>query len=147
MPLSAPIITAIRSLPQLKGSLKLTALELAHLASRSGVARVAYWVLAKKTGQSVRTMIRHVHRLVELGVITKQVMRLTLTRCAVNQYRFLVGVPPCPNVHVTSWQREVPQKGKIFAREAESDKPPTLTPAGRRFLEVLRRLYPLTEPS
>ena len=88
--MSLQIITAIRRLPQLKGSLKLTALELAHLASSSGHARVSYWFLAKKTGMHPRTMMRHVHQLIAMGIIVKQTVRLTLTRFAVNAYHFLV---------------------------------------------------------
>jgi hypothetical protein len=90
--MSLHIIAAVRPLVQLKGSLKFTAIELAHLASRSGYVRVSYWTLATKTGLHIRTMIRHIHQLVARGVIVKQTVRLTLTRFAVNQYRFLVGV-------------------------------------------------------
>ena len=60
----------------LKGSYKLTALELAHRMSSSGIGRVSYRFLAWKTGLSVRTMIRHIARLVDLGVITKHVQRV-----------------------------------------------------------------------
>lgn len=88
--MSTHIISAVRHLAQLKGSLKLTALEIAHHSSRSGHARISYGYLAKKTGLHIKTMIRHVHRLVSMGILLKQTVRLTLTRYAVNAYTFLL---------------------------------------------------------
>lgn len=91
MSMSLPIITAIRRLPQLKGALKFTAIELAHRASSSGYVRVAYSYLAQKTGLSVRTMIRHVQRLEALGILRKQRVWISAHRCAVNVYTLLVS--------------------------------------------------------
>jgi Helix-turn-helix domain len=88
--MSLAIITAIRQLPQLKGALKFTAIELAHRASSAGHVRVAYSYLAQKTGLSVRTMIRHVQRLEDLGVLRKQRVWISAKRCAVNVYLLLV---------------------------------------------------------
>lgn len=112
--MSLHIISAVRHFAQLKGSLKFTAIELAHLASRSGYVRVSYWALAKKTGLHLRTMIRHIHRLVAMGIVVKQTIRLTLTRCAVNQYRFLVGTE---DLHKRSTDKgslpQLPEEGKL----------------------------------
>ena len=88
--MSLAIITAIRHLPQLKGSLKFTAIELAHRASQSGHARVAYSYLAQKTGLSLRTIMRHVRRLIDLGIVEKHTQRLARTRCAINRYVFTI---------------------------------------------------------
>ena len=110
--MSLHIISAIRSCSQLKGSLKFTAIELAHLASRSGYVRVSYWTLATKTGLCLRTMIRHVHRLVAMGILVKQTVRLTLTRFAVNQYRFLVGAEDLHTRATDKGSSSIPEEGK-----------------------------------
>src|SRR5918992_204512 len=71
--MSKHIITSVRKLPQLKGSLLLTAIELAHRAdSYHGCVSVAYSYLASKTHQSRRTAMRHIRRLIALGIITAQ---------------------------------------------------------------------------
>jgi len=92
--MSKAILTTIRRLPQLKGSLKLTALELAHMASGSGTISVPYAWLARKTGMCVRTMQRHIDRLIALQILTKTCERFSLSRWGTNRYTFLVrGVP------------------------------------------------------
>ena len=88
--MSAAILSAIRSHAQLKGSLKFTALEIAHRASSSGFVRVSYGYLASKTGLSIQTMIAHVKRLEALGILRKQKMWLSARRCAVNLYTLLI---------------------------------------------------------
>lgn len=88
--MSTHILTAVRSCGQLKGSLLLTAQELAHRASSSGFVRVSYGYLASKTHQSIRTMIRHVHRLEDLGLLRKQRVWISVNRCAVNVYELLI---------------------------------------------------------
>ena len=88
--MSLQIISAIRSQSQLKGSLKLTALELAHRASSSGFVRVSHGYLAEKTGLHLRTMYRHIDALETLGILVKQRMWISAKRCAVNVYRLLV---------------------------------------------------------
>jgi hypothetical protein len=115
--MSLHMITAIRRLPQLSGSLKFTALEIAHRASTSGYARVSYGYLAWKTGQSLKTMIRHVHRLISMGLLRKQTVRLTLTRYAVNAYTFLIpGITP---LH----KRSTPTVGQTLPEaKAEEEK-------------------------
>lgn len=92
--LSAHIIAAIRTHRQLKGSLKFTALEIAHRASSSGFVRVSYGYLASKTGLTIQTMITHVKRLEALGILKKQRMWISPSRCAVNVYHLLVRAVP-----------------------------------------------------
>jgi hypothetical protein len=146
MSMSVSILAAIRSHPQLKGSLKLTALELAHLASRSGVVRISYGLLARKTGQSIKTMIRHVHRLVALGLVVKHTMRLTFTRFAVNQYRFLVGVETLHKRSTPTLGQAYPTEGKnLRAREDIPQKPPTVPQEIRRWLERFSTLVGLSD--
>jgi hypothetical protein len=88
--MSTGILAAIRQHPQLKGSLKLTAQEIAHRASSSGFVRVSYGYLASKTRLTIRTMIAHVHRLEALGILRKQRVWISANRCAVNLYTLLV---------------------------------------------------------
>lgn len=106
--LSRAILTTIRTHRQLKGSLLLTALEMAHRASSSGFVRISYGYLASKTHQSIRTMIRHVHRLEALGILVKQRVWISVNRCAVNVYAFcLRPLHRCASVIVS---RTLPQK-------------------------------------
>ena len=121
--MSKQILAAVRPLPQLKGSLKLTALELAHLASHSGHVRVSYGTLARKTGQHPCTMIRHVQRLVVLGIVVKQTVRLTLTRFAVNAYTFLIGPEDLHKRSTSRVQRDIPEEGKNL--RVREEKTPT----------------------
>lgn len=88
--MSLQIISALRSSSQLKGSLKFTAIELAHRASSSGFVRVSHGYLASKTGLHIRTMYRHIEALEALGILVKQRMWISATRCAVNVYHLLI---------------------------------------------------------
>lgn len=115
--MSLAIITAIRQLPQLKGALKFTAIELAHRAGGSGHVRVAYSYLAQKTGLSVRTIMRHIRRLIDLGIVEKHTTRLARTRCAINLYVFTIraSVP----LHTRACDRtsqKLPETGKGEAK-------------------------------
>ena len=137
--MSTSIIAAIRQLPQLKGSLKFTAIEIAHRASSSGHARISYGYLAHKTGQSIKTMIRHVHRLISMGLLRKQTVRLTLTRFAVNAYTFLIpGVRP---LH----KRSTPTVGEILT-EPEREKEHSLRQEIESLTKGMRFLTPGSEP-
>jgi len=84
------LLAVLRQHPQLKGSLKFTALEIAHRASSSGFVRVSYGYLASKTGLTIQTMITHVKRLEALGILRKQKVWLSARRCAVNLYTLLI---------------------------------------------------------
>ena len=64
-----PIITAIRTRRDLKQSLKDTAEELAHLASIYGVARAALTFLPGKCHCCKQTVINHLKKLEERGII------------------------------------------------------------------------------
>ena len=112
--MSLAIITAIRHLSQLKGSLKFTAIELAHRASQSGHVRVAYSYLAQKTGLSIRTMIRHVQRLEALGILRKQRVWIRVNRCAVNVYLLLVR--PLHTRACDRTSQNIPDTGKGEAK-------------------------------
>jgi len=119
--MSAIIIAALRREKQLQGNLKFTAIELGHLASQSGYARVSYDTLAHKTGYHKRTIIRHVHRLLAVGILVKQTVGLTLTRFAVSTYRFLVGTD---HLHKRSSDRlspDVPEERKQIPRTREEE--------------------------
>jgi hypothetical protein len=68
--MSRDIITAIRQQSQLHGSLLLAAIELAHRADgNNGIVQISYSYLASKIHQSRRTAIRHINRLINLGII------------------------------------------------------------------------------
>lgn len=85
------IISAVRRLPQLHGSLLLTALEIAHRANaRSGICFMSYSYIASKTHQSRRTAIRHIHRLIELGIIRCQRFWGPRRLWGINRYTFAI---------------------------------------------------------
>jgi hypothetical protein len=108
--MSVAILSAIRQHAQLKGSLKLTAQEIAHRASSSGFVRVSYGYLASKTGMAIRTMIRHVHLLEGLGILRKHKVWISANRCAVNVYTLLIRpLHTCASDKVAS---RLPDAGK-----------------------------------
>jgi hypothetical protein len=96
--LSKNIIASIRQNPQLHGSLLLAAIELAHRANgHSGTVFMSYSLLAAKCHQSRRTAIRHVHRLLDLGIIRCQRFWGPNRKWGINCYRFLIcWVKPRP---------------------------------------------------
>lgn len=80
------ILHTICSHPQVKGSLRLTALNIAYKCDGDGRGRVAQSYLAKRTGLHVRTIRRHIKRLAELDILC-----LTLQKCARTLYQFCVA--------------------------------------------------------
>ena len=89
--MSSPIIAALRQQRQLKESLLHTAQELAHRASIYGVVRVSYSYLAEKCHCSRRTVIRHIQRLIDAGIIRKSVLWIRGNYCEVNVYKFCLA--------------------------------------------------------
>jgi len=91
--MALPILTALRALrdPHLKESVLHTAQELAHRASIYGVARVSYSYLAEKCHCSRRTVIRHIQRLIDAGIIRKSVLWIRGNYCEVNAYKFCLA--------------------------------------------------------
>ena len=89
--MALPIIAAIRQHPDLKESLLHTAQELAHLASIYGVARVSYGYLAMKCHCSRRTVLRHIQRLIDLGIVRKTVLWIRGNFCEINTYTFRIA--------------------------------------------------------
>jgi DNA-binding Lrp family transcriptional regulator len=89
--MAAPIIAALRRRDDLKESLVHTATELAHLASIYGKATASYDFLAAKCHCSRRTVIRHIQRLIDAGIIRKVVIWIKGNFCEVNQYFFLIS--------------------------------------------------------
>ena len=104
--MASPIITALRHRRDLKESLLHTAQELAHLASIYGVARASYSYLALKCHCSRRTILRHIQRLVDLGIIRKTVLWIRGNYCEINTYRFQIA-----------WETSRP-KGVVTQRHA-----------------------------
>lgn len=115
--MSLAIIAAIRHQTQLKGALKFTAIELAHRASSAGHVRVAYSYLAQKTGLSIRTIMRHISRLIDLGIVEKHTQRLARTRCAINRYVFTIraSVP----LHARACDKSSQKLSETGKREAK----------------------------
>lgn len=70
--MSRAIIAALRQQRQLRTMTRTIAIEIAHRMSSSGMGRIAYRFLADKAACSVRTAIRHVKRLVALGLFRKR---------------------------------------------------------------------------
>ena len=89
--MAAPLIAALRTRRDLKESLLHSAQELAHRASIYGVVRVSYGYLALKCHCSRRTVIRHIQRLVDAGIIRKSVLWIRGNYCEVNTYAFLLA--------------------------------------------------------
>jgi len=139
--MSLAIITAIRYLPQLKGALKFTAIELAHRASSAGHVRVAYRYLAQKTGLSVRTIMRHIRRLIDLGIVEKHTTRLTRMRCAINLYVFTIRVGSLLHTRACDkTSQKLPETGKGEAKWG------TLRDAIRHLERGMRLLTPGSIP-
>ena len=90
--MSANIIAAIRRENQLRGNQKFTALEIGHRMNSSGYGHVAYQMMAHATGYSRRTAIRHMHKLVAMGIFAKTVYRLA-NGYAINLYKCLLSPP------------------------------------------------------
>jgi hypothetical protein len=88
---ATPLIAAIRQRRDLKESLLHTAQELAHRASIYGVVRVSYSYLALKCHCSRRTVIRHIQRLIDAGILRKSVLWIRGNYCEVNTYAFLLS--------------------------------------------------------
>jgi hypothetical protein len=89
--MSRDIITAIRQQSQLHGSLLLAAIELAHRADgNNGIVQISYSYLASKIHQSRRTAIRHINRLINLGIIRCQRFWRPGKKWGVNRYIFLI---------------------------------------------------------
>lgn len=98
--MATPIIAALRQRQDLKESLLHTAQELAHRASLYGVVRVSYSYLALKCHCARRTVIRHIQRLLDLGIVRKSVIWIRGNCCEVNTYTFRIA-----------WDRSRPQGG------------------------------------
>ena len=105
--MSAVILASISHLPQLRGSLRHTAQRLAYFADGTGKARKSFSFLARDMHVSERTVKRHVARLQAMCVITKDTMRLTLTRYATNVYTFVMGVD---HLHKRTGDRVLPEE-------------------------------------
>ena len=88
--MASPIIAALRQRTDLKESLLHTAQELAHLASIYGVVRVSYAYLAEKCHCSRRTVIRHIGRLIDAGIVRKSVLWIRGNFCEINTYTFRI---------------------------------------------------------
>src|SRR5262245_53846852 len=86
--MASPIITAVRQRTDLREALLHTCLELAHRASIYGVVRVSYSYLAQKCHCSRRTVIRHIQRLIDAGVLRKVVIWIKGNFCEINTYTF-----------------------------------------------------------
>ena len=90
--MSTPVITALRHDRRLKGNLKFTALEIGHRMNAQGYGRIAYQMMAYATGYCRRTAIRHMHRLIDMGILAKTVYKLQ-NGYAINLYKCLLAVP------------------------------------------------------
>ena len=88
--MASPIIAALRQRTDLKESLLHTAQELAHRASLYGVVRVSYSYLAQKCHCSRRTVIRHIGRLIDAGIVRKSVLWIRGNFCEINTYTFRI---------------------------------------------------------
>jgi hypothetical protein len=89
--LSRQILAPVRQIRQLKGALLLTCQELAHRADGySGQVTISFSYLASKIHMSKRTAIRHINRLLEMGIIAVQRFWGPGNKWGINRYRFLI---------------------------------------------------------
>jgi|SRR4029453_19456019 hypothetical protein len=89
--MSVSIISAIRKNANLHGSLFQAAKELAHRADGfSGQVRMSYNMLAWKCHQSRRTAIRHIQKLLSLGIIVRERFWRPGNKWGINLYRFVI---------------------------------------------------------
>jgi hypothetical protein len=117
--MSVAIITAIRKNQQLRGSLLLTAIELAHRADgNNGHVRISYSYLAQKCHYSKRTAFRHINRLMGMGIIRVQRFWMPNNKWGINVYRFLIP-----------WQK--PAQTNSTARSSNSDSLTAILPTPR----------------
>jgi len=88
--MSLPIITAIRQrqYAHLRGNTFLIATELAHRMNGQGYGRVSYQYLAWKAHCCRRTAIAQIAKLLDLGIISKTVIR-TKEGYAWNLYKYI----------------------------------------------------------
>ena len=109
--MSRNIIASLRQNDQLHGSLFQAAKELAHRADgNSGQVTMSYSLLAAKIHQSRRTAIRHIHRLLNMGIIRVQRFWRPGNKWDINKYVFLIP-----------WQKPA-QMGINTARPSSGDK-------------------------
>ena len=115
--MSVSIISAIRENSNLHGSLFQTAKELAHRADgNSGIVTMSYSLLAAKIHQSRRTAIRHINRLLDLGIIAVQRFWRPGNKWGINRYRFVI-----------QWKRPA-QTGTHTAHSSSGDKMTSILP-------------------
>lgn len=122
--MSAIILASISRLPQLRGSLRDSALRLAFHADGTGKVERAYAWLAKDRHISISTAMRHIARLITMGIIAKRVMRLTFSRCAPNIYTFLVGTPILHKRSRSSLQEVVAEQERKRSEEVQKSRQP-----------------------
>jgi len=91
MSMASAIIAALRQRTDLKESVLHTGQELAHRASIYGVVRVSYTYLALKCHCSRRTILRHIQRLIDLGIVRKTVLWIRGNYCEINTYTFRIA--------------------------------------------------------
>lgn len=89
--MSKAIISSICKNKQLRGSLFQAAKELAHRADgNNGQVSMSYSLLAAKCHQSRRTAIRHIAKLIDMGIIRVQKFWGPNNHWGINKYVFLI---------------------------------------------------------
>jgi hypothetical protein len=137
LPMSKPILDALRTRRDLKESVLHTVLELAHRASIYGVARVSYSYLAMKCHCSKRTVMRHIQTLIDLKILRKTVLWIKNNFCEVNTYVFTISWHKTPE-HVSNGDKMASE----FPHQEEREKFGSLHEQ-RRALELgLAKLTP-----
>ena len=124
--MATPIIAALRTRTDLKESLLHTAQELAHRASIYGVVRVSYSYLAQKCHCSKRTVMRHIQRLVDLGIVRKTVLWIRGNFCEINTYTFRIAWDtsrPKGGSDTTARKLPLPEGEKKAALKEEGGNP------------------------
>jgi hypothetical protein len=106
--MALPIITAVRARHDLKESVFHTLIELAHRSSIYGVVRVSLRYLAQKCHCCKQTIINHIAKLIELKILSKNVVWIKGNLCETNTYRFLIAWQKSP-AHMCHSQNSGPK--------------------------------------
>ena len=116
--MALPIITAVRARHDLKESVFHTLIELAHRSSIYGVVHhCSLRYLAQKCHCCKQTIIHHLDKLIELKIISKNVIWIKGNLCEINTYRFLIPWRKPP-----AQMRHSQNSGPNFPKPEEREK-------------------------
>ena len=145
--MATPIIAALRQRDDLKESVLHTVIEMAHRSSVYGVVRVSLRYLAQKCHCCKQTIINHLAKLIELGILSKTVIWIMGNLCETNRYTFRIAwqKTPAQVCHSQNAGPKFPHQEKRedqrAVREDEQDKAGSLRKQLANQQRMLNWLY------